>query len=72
MSILVGIVINIIPATSSAGDAQNRTTGAKIAAPSAPYVGRNRCIANQDTCEGPKARGTDYCIGHLRSQGQAK
>jgi hypothetical protein len=48
------------------------TAGAKIAAPSAPYIGRNRCIANDDTCEGPKARGTDYCIGHLRSQGQAK
>ena len=38
MSILVGIVINIIPATSSAGDAQNRTTGAKIAAPSIPKL----------------------------------
>ena len=48
------------------------TTGAKIAAPSAPYIGRNRCTANDDTCEGPKAKGTDFCVGHLRSQGAAK
>jgi len=46
--------------------------GAKLAAPSAPYIGRNRCIANEDTCEGPKAKGTDFCVGHLRSKGQAK
>lgn len=44
--------------------------GARLAAASGPYVGRNRCIANDDTCEGPKAKGTDYCIGHLRSQGE--
>jgi hypothetical protein len=48
------------------------TNGAKLAAASAPYIGRNRCIANDDTCEGPKAKGTDYCVGHLRSQGAAK
>ena len=46
--------------------------GAKIAAASGPYIGRNRCIANEDTCEGPKAKGTDFCVGHLRSQGAAK
>jgi len=46
--------------------------GAKIAAASAPYIGRNRCIANDDTCEGPKAKGTDFCVGHLRSQGATK
>jgi hypothetical protein len=48
------------------------TAGAKLAPPSAPYIGRNRCVANEDTCEGPKARGTDFCIGHLRSKGEAK
>jgi hypothetical protein len=42
-------------------------TGSRLAAASAPDVGRNRCIANEDTCEGPKSKGTDYCIGHLRS-----
>ena len=41
--------------------------GSKMATASAPYLGRNRCIANNDTCEGPKAKGTDYCVGHLRS-----
>jgi hypothetical protein len=45
--------------------------GARLAAASAPYEGRNRCMANDDTCEGPKAKGTDYCIGHLRSMGDA-
>jgi hypothetical protein len=48
------------------------SAGAKIAAPSAPYIGRNRCIANDDTCEGPKAKGTDFCVGHLRSKGAVK
>jgi hypothetical protein len=41
--------------------------GSKMASASAPYTGRNRCIANNDTCEGPQAKGTEYCIGHLRS-----
>ena len=42
--------------------------GARIAAPSAPYVGRgNKCTANEDTCEGMRAKGTEYCMGHLRS-----
>jgi hypothetical protein len=41
--------------------------GSRLAAASAPYVGRNRCIANDDTCNAPKSKETDYCIGHLRS-----
>jgi len=42
-------------------------SGAKLAAASAPYVGRgNRCSANEDTCEGIRAKGTEYCIGHVR------
>jgi hypothetical protein len=41
--------------------------GSKMATASAPYTGRQRCIANNDTCEGPQAKGTEYCIGHLRS-----
>lgn len=52
-------VNNIRPAASTSGSAP---AGAGL-----PYLGRNRCIANNDTCEGPKARDTDYCIGHLRS-----
>lgn len=43
--------------------------GARIAAPSAPYVGRgNKCSANDDTCEGMRAKGTDLCMGHLRAK----
>jgi len=41
--------------------------GSKMAPPGAPYLGRQRCVANGDTCEGPQAKGTNYCIGHLRS-----
>lgn len=43
-------------------------SGARIAAASGPYIGRgNKCSANDDTCEGMRAKGTDYCMGHLRS-----
>jgi hypothetical protein len=47
--------------------------GARLAAPSAPYLGRgNLCAANEDTCTGRKAKGTDYCFGHARSMGLIK
>jgi hypothetical protein len=46
--------------------------GSRLAPPSAPYEGRNRCVANNDTCEGPKAKGTDYCVGHLRGMAKKK
>lgn len=43
------------------------TSGSRIAAPSAPYVGRgNKCSANEDTCEGIRAKSTEYCMGHIR------
>lgn len=43
--------------------------GARIAPPSAPYLGRgNKCSANDDTCEGMRAKGTEFCMGHLRSK----
>lgn len=32
-----------------------------------PYVGHTRCMANEATCQGHRAKGTEYCIGHLRS-----
>lgn len=42
--------------------------GARIAAPSAPYVGRgNKCSANEDTCEGNRVKDEVFCAGHLRS-----
>lgn len=40
--------------------------GARLQAGGGEYTGRNRCVADGDTCEGPKAKGTQYCIGHLR------
>jgi hypothetical protein len=46
--------------------------GSRQAPPSGPYLGRgNFCAANEDTCTGRKAKGTDYCMGHLRSRGDA-
>jgi hypothetical protein len=46
--------------------------GSRQAPPSGPYLGRgNFCAANDDTCTGRKARGTDYCMGHLRSRGES-
>lgn len=42
--------------------------GSKPAPGSGPYIGRNKCVAKEDTCEGPRAQGTEYCVGHLRSQ----
>lgn len=42
-------------------------SGARPATASAPYVGRgNKCSANEDTCEGIRAKGTEYCMGHIR------
>lgn len=31
-----------------------------------PYVGHTRCMANEGSCQGARAKGTDFCIGHLR------
>lgn len=33
-----------------------------------PYMGHTRCMANEETCQGARAKGTDYCIGHLRQK----
>lgn len=30
------------------------------------YTGHTRCMANSGTCQGAKAKQTDFCIGHLR------
>ena len=65
--------IQAVPAYSLYGQPANAARlahmdGARLAAPSAPYVGRgNKCTANDDTCEGMRAKGTAYCMGHLRS-----
>jgi hypothetical protein len=52
---------------------QSTVAGARLAAASAEYVGRgNKCSANDDTCEGAKAKGTDFCVGHLRSKAKVE
>ena len=67
-----------VPAHSLYGVPQNNQrlsaiSGARIAPPSAPYLGRgNKCSGNDDTCEGMKAKGTDLCMGHLRSVNKTK
>ena len=49
---------------------QAQVDGARIAPPSAPYLGRgNLCSANDDTCTGRKAKGTEFCFGHLKQFG---
>jgi hypothetical protein len=43
--------------------------GARIAAPSAPYVGRgDKCAGNDDTCNANRVRGQEFCAGHMRQQ----
>jgi len=37
-----------------------------------PFLGHTRCMANEETCQGARAKGTDYCIGHLRQMAKEK
>lgn len=47
----------------------NVASDVRLAAASAEYVGRgNKCTANEDTCEAIRAKGTQFCAGHLRSK----
>jgi hypothetical protein len=63
----------IVPAYSHYGEPATRSSlahvaGSRLASASAPYVGRgNKCSANDDTCEGMRAKGTELCMGHLRA-----
>lgn len=58
-----------VPVHTPAVAANAAYVGAKLAPYSgAPYVGRgNFCMAKNDTCEGRKVGGKDYCAGHQRS-----
>ena len=43
------------------------TDGARQAAPSGPYLGREgKCAANDDTCEGFHTKDSQFCVGHSR------
>jgi len=49
------------------------TEGARLAPPSAPYLGREgKCAANEDTCEGFATKGSQFCVGHNRKAGKTK
>jgi hypothetical protein len=61
------------PAQSGVPNAQGALLGAVPAFSHAPYEGdverdARKCIGNDDTCEGWKSGGTDYCAGHRRGQ----
>ncbi len=52
-------------------------SGTELAPPSGnPYAGKYQtCLvvrADGAQCKGPKAKGTDFCIGHLRSMEKAQ
>ena len=61
-----------VPAHSYYGQPQgdyrlSAISNSRLASASAPYVGRgNKCSGNEDTCEGMRAKGTEFCMGHLR------
>lgn len=63
---------NAVPAHAYYGQPQGdyrraAFADARLASASAPYVGRgNKCMGNDDTCKGIRAKGTQYCMGHLR------
>lgn len=55
------------------GYRQSVSVDARPATASGPYLGRgSKCSANNDTCEAPRAKGTELCVGHLRSAGLLK
>lgn len=46
---------------------QAALSDARLAAPSAPYIGRgDKCSGNEDTCGANKVRGQEFCAGHLK------
>ena len=46
---------------------QAAISDARLAAASAPYIGRgDKCTGNEDTCGDNKVRGQEFCAGHLK------
>ena len=54
------------PATRGAKPAQSRA-GSRLAAASGEYLGRNLCMANNDTCNARKQSGYNFCAGHVKA-----
>lgn len=46
--------------------------GSRPAPAGGPYLGHTKCKANEETCMGNRALGTEYCIGHARQLGLVK
>lgn len=41
--------------------------GARVAAPSGPYLGREgKCKWDDDTCEGFAVKDSEFCVGHTK------
>lgn len=63
---------NAVPAHSYygapvSGQRQAAISDSRLAAASAPYVGRgDKCSGNEDTCGANKVRGQEFCAGHLK------
>jgi hypothetical protein len=46
---------------------QAAISDSRLAAASAPYIGRgDKCTGNDDTCGANKVRGQEFCAGHLK------
>lgn len=66
---------SIRPAVSLYGESASRGTrleGTNDSQPAPPggmaYEGRGpKCMGNNDTCNANKAKGTDWCVGHLKA-----
>lgn len=84
--IAVGYGKNAVPLHNNAAKQDNRITVARGAVPMAgsapaptpapietepeiPSRG-NLCCGNNDTCGARRAKGTEWCVGHLRSRGE--
>lgn len=69
------MIANSQPAHSLYGESAMRnsrpagdTGTARLAAASAPYLGRgSKCAGNEDTCNANKVRGQEFCAGHLKT-----
>lgn len=66
----------VAPSATYYGTPATRTSqavsGTRPAPVGGPYLGHTKCRANEETCMGNRALGTEYCIGHARKLGLVK
>jgi hypothetical protein len=63
---------NVAPVASLWGSPANAHTsvqppGTTVQVGGMPFIGHEKCAANHGQCGAPRAKGTELCIGHLRS-----